>query len=64
MRLVLPSCSDLVFSLFTPPVAKVYIMSFRTHDDCRPSKLLVLANNRKQAIKTEPETFYDLGVSF
>jgi len=32
-------------------VAKVYIVSFRSHDDRRPSKLLVLADNLKSAIK-------------
>jgi hypothetical protein len=33
-------------------VAKVYIVSFRPHDDRRPSKLSVLADNMKSAIKT------------
>ena len=28
-----------------PAVAKVYIVSFRTHDDRRPSKFIVLADN-------------------
>jgi hypothetical protein len=28
-------------------VAKVYIVSFRTHDDRRPSKFIVLADNMK-----------------
>ena len=32
-------------------VAKVYIVSFRTHDDRRPSKFIVLTNDRKEAIK-------------
>jgi hypothetical protein len=32
-------------------VAKVYIVSFRTHDHRRPSKFIVLADNRKSAIK-------------
>ena len=31
-------------------MAEVYIVSFRTHDDRRPSKFIVLASNRKQAI--------------
>jgi hypothetical protein len=31
-------------------VAKVYIVSFRTHDDRRPSKFIVLADNMKSAI--------------
>jgi hypothetical protein len=29
----------------------VYIVSFRTHDDRRPSKFIVLADNMKSAIK-------------
>jgi hypothetical protein len=32
-------------------VAKVYIVSFRTHDDRRPSKFIVLAESMKSAIK-------------
>ena len=32
-------------------VAKVYIVSFRTHDDSRPSKFIVLAESMKSAIK-------------
>jgi hypothetical protein len=31
-------------------LAKVYIVSFRTHDDRRPSKFFVLADNMKSAI--------------
>jgi hypothetical protein len=31
-------------------MAKVYIVSFRTHDDRRPSKFIVLADNMKSAI--------------
>jgi hypothetical protein len=31
-------------------VAKVYIVSFCTHDDRRPSKFIVLADNMKSAI--------------
>jgi hypothetical protein len=31
-------------------VAKVYIVSFRTHDDRRPSKFIVLADNMRAAI--------------
>jgi hypothetical protein len=38
------------FSLFSPAVAKVYIVSFRTHDDRRPSKFIVLADNMRAAI--------------
>jgi hypothetical protein len=32
-------------------VAKVFIVSFRTHDDRRPSKFIVLADSMKFAIK-------------
>jgi hypothetical protein len=32
-------------------VAKVYIVSFRTLDDRRPSKFIVLADNMRTAIK-------------
>jgi hypothetical protein len=32
------------FAIFAPAVAKVYIVSFRTHDDRRPSKFIVLAD--------------------
>ena len=38
------------FAIFAPAVAKVYVVSFRTHDDRRPSKFIVLANNMKSAI--------------
>jgi hypothetical protein len=38
------------FSNFPPAVAKVYIVSFRTHDDRRPSKFIVLADNMRAAI--------------
>jgi hypothetical protein len=39
------------FAIFAPAVAKVYIVSFRTHDERRPSKFIVLADNMKSAIK-------------
>jgi hypothetical protein len=45
--LALPS----VFRYFPPAVAKVYIVSFRTHDDRRPSKFIVLADRMKSAIR-------------
>jgi hypothetical protein len=32
-------------------VANVYIVSFRSHDDRRPSKFIVLADNMRTAIK-------------
>jgi hypothetical protein len=38
-------------AILRPAVAKVYIVSFRTHDDRRPSKFIVLADNMKSAIK-------------
>jgi hypothetical protein len=37
-------------AIFAPAVAKVYIVSFRTHDDRRPSKFIVLADGMKSAI--------------
>ena len=45
--LALPSVSR----YFPPAVAKVYIVSFRTHDDRRPSKFIVLPDNMRSAIK-------------
>jgi hypothetical protein len=38
-------------AIFAPAVAKVYIVSFRTHNDDRPSKFIVLADSMKSAIK-------------
>jgi hypothetical protein len=38
-------------AIFPPAVAKVYIVRFRIHDDDRPSKFIVLADNMKSAIK-------------
>jgi hypothetical protein len=35
---------------FPPAVAKVYIVSFRSHNHDRPSKFIVLADNMKSAI--------------
>jgi hypothetical protein len=32
-------------------VAKVYIVSFRSHNDDRPSKFIVVTTDRKQAIR-------------
>jgi hypothetical protein len=42
--------SPLFLAIFAPAVAKVYIVSFRTHDDRRPSKFIVLADSMKSAI--------------
>jgi hypothetical protein len=36
--------------MFAPAVGKVYIVTFRTHNDDRPSKFIVLADNMKSAI--------------
>ena len=36
---------------FAPAVARVYIVSFRSNDDRRPSKFIVVADNMKSAIK-------------
>ena len=40
-----------VFRYFPPAVAKVYIVSLRTHDERRPSKFIILADSMKSAIK-------------
>ena len=34
-------------------MAKVYVMSFRTHNDRRPSKFIVLADSMKSAMAWE-----------
>jgi hypothetical protein len=46
-----PLLSPGFLAIFAPAVAKVYIVSFRTHDDRRPSKFIVLADNMKSAIE-------------
>jgi hypothetical protein len=46
----LPLALPWLFRYFPPAVAKVYIVSFRTLDDRRPSKFIVLADNMKSAI--------------
>jgi hypothetical protein len=38
------------FAIFAPGVAKVYIVTFRSNDDRRPPKFIVLADNMKSAI--------------
>ena len=39
------------FSRYFPPaVAKTYIVTFHSHNDDRPSKFIVVANDRKAAI--------------
>jgi len=45
---VLPSSR--FFAKFAPAVAKVYIVSFRSFDNRRPSKFIVLADNMRCAI--------------
>jgi hypothetical protein len=45
-----PPCSPPFPAIFAPAVAKVYIVSFRTHDDRRPSQFIVLADSMKSAI--------------
>ena len=46
-------------AIFRAVVAKVYIVSFRTLDDRRPSKFIVLADNMRSAIKMAWETWRD-----
>jgi len=47
-----PPLALLDFSRYFPAaVAKTYIVSFRSHNDDRPSKFIVLATGRKAAIK-------------
>jgi hypothetical protein len=36
---------------FPPAVAKTYVVTFRGHNDDRPSKFIVVADNMKSAIK-------------
>jgi hypothetical protein len=38
-------------AIFAPAVAKVYIVSFRSNDDRRSSKFIVVADKMKSAIK-------------
>jgi hypothetical protein len=40
----------LAFPLFSARCGKVYIVSFRSNDDRRPSKFIVLADNMLAAI--------------
>ena len=50
LRRAYPLALPWVSRYFPPAVAKVYIVSFRTHDDRRPSKFIVLADSMKSAI--------------
>ena len=45
-----PLLSPRFLAIFPRAVAKVYIVSFRTHDDRRLAKFIVLANNMESAI--------------
>ena len=47
---VLPLALSSFSRYFPPAVARVYIVSFRSNDDRRPSKFIVLAEGRKEAI--------------
>ena len=38
------------FRYFPPVVVKTYVVTFRSHNDDRPSKFIIVADNRKQAI--------------
>jgi len=38
------------FAIFAPAVAKTYVVTFRSRNDDRPSKFIVLADNMKSAI--------------
>jgi len=40
-----------VFRYLTSAVAKTYVVTFRSHNDDRPSKFIVVANDRKQSIE-------------
>jgi hypothetical protein len=41
------------FSRYFPPaVTKTYVVTFRSHNDDRPSKFIVVADSMKSAIKT------------
>jgi hypothetical protein len=42
-------------AILRPAVTKVYIVSFRSNDDRRPSKFIVLADNMRAAINYTAE---------
>jgi len=46
-----PLLSAYFFAISQPAVAKVYVVSFRSHDDRQPSKFIVPADNMKSTIK-------------
>jgi hypothetical protein len=45
-----PSCSLRFFPLFSARRGEGLHRKFRTHDGCRPSKFIVIADSRKEAI--------------
>ena len=45
-----PLFSPRFFAIFAPAVAKTYVVTFRSHNDNRPSKFIVVANNMRAAI--------------
>ena len=45
-----PLLSHPFFAILPPAVAKTYVVTFLSHNDHRPSKFIVIANNRKEAI--------------
>jgi hypothetical protein len=51
-----PLLSPGFLAIFCPPWLRSNIESFRTHDDRRASKFIVLADNMKSAIKMALET--------
>jgi hypothetical protein len=50
LRRAYPLALSWLFRYFPPAVAKLYIVSFRTHDERRPYKFIVLADSMKSAI--------------
>src|SRR5262245_55000968 len=42
--------SPLIFAKFAPAVAKTYVVTFHSINGDRPSKFIVVANDRKEAI--------------
>jgi len=48
--LVTPLALPSVFRYLTPAVAKTFVITLRSHNGDRPSKFIVVAANRKQAI--------------
>ena len=55
MRVRGPLALRLFFRYIKPAVVKVYVVSFRSHDDRQPSKFIVPADNMKFTIKLARE---------